>query len=45
MQGPPGSGKTQMMIVEMVRHLVHHTDEAVLLMAYTNARWRRCVMP
>ena len=36
MQGPPGSGKTQMMMVEMVRHLVHHTDEAVLLMAYTN---------
>ncbi len=36
MQGPPGSGKTQMMMVEMVRHLVHHTDEVVLLMAYTN---------
>jgi len=36
MQGPPGSGKTQVMMVEMVRHLVHHTDEAVLLLAYTN---------
>lgn len=36
MQGPPGSGKTQMMMVEMVRHLVRRTDEAVLLLAYTN---------
>ena len=36
MQGPPGSGKTQMMMVEMVRHLLHRTDEAVLLLAYTN---------
>ena len=36
MQGPPGSGKTQMMMVEMVRYLVRQTDEAVLLLAYTN---------
>lgn len=36
MQGPPGSGKTQVMMVEMVRSLVHATGEAVLLLAYTN---------
>lgn len=36
MQGPPGSGKTQMMMVEMVRHLVRRTEECVLLLAYTN---------
>ncbi|MEN6387684.1 MAG: ATP-binding protein [Candidatus Cryosericum sp.] len=36
MQGPPGSGKTQVMMVEMVRHLVHQSDQAVLLLAYTN---------
>ncbi len=36
MQGPPGSGKTQVMMVEMVRHLMRRTDEAVLLLAYTN---------
>ena len=36
MQGPPGSGKTSIMMVELVRHLMRETSEVVLLLAYTN---------
>lgn len=34
--GPPGTGKTKFMLAEMVRYLLHHTDEQILLLAYTN---------
>jgi len=34
--GPPGTGKTSVMISEMVSHLYNHTDENILLLAYTN---------
>ena len=34
--GPPGTGKTKFMLAEMVKHLLEHTQEQVLLMAYTN---------
>lgn len=34
--GPPGTGKTKYMLAELVRYLLKHTDENILLLAYTN---------
>ena len=34
--GPPGTGKTSVMLRFMVEHLLQRTDENVLLLAYTN---------
>lgn len=34
--GPPGTGKTSMMLHHLVAHLLKHTQEQILLMAYTN---------
>ena len=34
--GPPGTGKTSMMLKHLVNHLLNNTDENILLMAYTN---------
>ena len=34
--GPPGTGKTSVMLRHLVNYLIHHTDEHILLMAYTN---------
>ncbi|NJB85780.1 DNA replication ATP-dependent helicase Dna2 [Lewinella marina] len=34
--GPPGTGKTSMMLHHLVRYLLTHTEENVLLVAYTN---------
>ncbi len=34
--GPPGTGKTSMMLKHLVAHLINHTDEEILLLAYTN---------
>lgn len=34
--GPPGTGKTSMMIKHIVGHLLKHTEENLLLLAYTN---------
>ncbi|HRD80467.1 MAG TPA: AAA domain-containing protein [Saprospiraceae bacterium] len=34
--GPPGTGKTSMMLKHLVSYLLHHTDENILLLAYTN---------
>lgn len=34
--GPPGSGKTSVMLKNIVRHLHQHTEENLLLLAYTN---------
>lgn len=34
--GPPGTGKTSVMIKNLVRHLVDHSSEHILVMAYTN---------
>ncbi len=34
--GPPGTGKTSVMIKHLVERLYHHTDEVILLVAYTN---------
>lgn len=34
--GPPGTGKTQFMLAEMVHYLLTHTQEQILLLAYTN---------
>jgi DNA replication ATP-dependent helicase Dna2 len=34
--GPPGTGKTKFMLAELVRYLLFHTQETVLLLAYTN---------
>ena len=34
--GPPGTGKTSKMLHHLVRHLLLHTDEQLLLVAYTN---------
>lgn len=34
--GPPGTGKTSKMLHHLVRHLLEHTTETVLLVAYTN---------
>lgn len=34
--GPPGTGKTSMMLKNIVSHLLNETDENLLLLAYTN---------
>lgn len=34
--GPPGTGKTSVMLRYMVDHLLHRTNENILLLAYTN---------
>lgn len=34
--GPPGTGKTSMMLRYAVAHLLEHTQENILLLAYTN---------
>ncbi len=34
--GPPGTGKTSVMIKHLVKYLYFHTDENILLLAYTN---------
>ncbi len=34
--GPPGTGKTSVMLRTMVEYLYHHTEEDILLLAYTN---------
>ena len=34
--GPPGTGKTSMMLKNIVKYLLNETDENILLLAYTN---------
>ncbi|MEM9846537.1 MAG: AAA domain-containing protein [Bacteroidota bacterium] len=34
--GPPGTGKTSMMLKHLVKHLMAHSQENILLLAYTN---------
>ncbi|WP_173021435.1 AAA domain-containing protein [Lewinella sp. W8] len=34
--GPPGTGKTSQMLHHLVRYLLEHTEEHLLLVAYTN---------
>lgn len=34
--GPPGTGKTSMMLKHYVNYLLHQTSETILIMAYTN---------
>ncbi len=34
--GPPGTGKTSVIIRRAVQHLYRHTDQKILLLAYTN---------
>ncbi len=34
--GPPGTGKTSKMLKHLVQHILSHTDENLLLLAYTN---------
>ena len=34
--GPPGTGKTSVMLKHLVGHLLKNTDENILLLAYTN---------
>ena len=34
--GPPGTGKTSQMLHHLVRYLLEHTEENILLVAYTN---------
>ena len=34
--GPPGTGKTSQMLHHFVRHLLYHSRECILLVAYTN---------
>jgi DNA replication ATP-dependent helicase Dna2 len=34
--GPPGTGKTSMMVKHFAEYYLHHTDENILLLAYTN---------
>ncbi len=36
LQGPPGTGKTSKMLRAMVEHLVTHSAETVVLLAFTN---------
>ena len=34
--GPPGTGKTNMLLHHVVQYLIRHTDEKLLLLAFTN---------
>ncbi len=34
--GPPGTGKTKFMLAESVKYLLKHTNQQILLLAYTN---------
>jgi len=34
--GPPGTGKTSVMLKEIAEHFIHHRSERILLLAYTN---------
>ncbi|MEM8908482.1 MAG: AAA domain-containing protein, partial [Bacteroidota bacterium] len=34
--GPPGTGKTSVMLKQLVSHIINKTDENILLLAYTN---------
>ncbi len=34
--GPPGTGKTSIMLSALVDYVMHYTDESILLIAYTN---------
>ena len=34
--GPPGTGKTSILLKEVVRHLLEETDEKLVILAYTN---------
>ena len=34
--GPPGTGKTSVMLKNMVQHFLHNSSQSILLMAYTN---------
>lgn len=34
--GPPGTGKTSVMLHHLVKHLLENTEENILLLAYTN---------
>lgn len=34
--GPPGTGKTSVMLRQFVSHIINETDENILLLAYTN---------
>lgn len=34
--GPPGTGKTSIMLREIANHYLHHRSERILLLAYTN---------
>jgi DNA replication ATP-dependent helicase Dna2 len=36
LQGPPGTGKTSVMLKTMVEYLYHHTEENILILAFTN---------
>ncbi|HYF02758.1 MAG TPA: AAA domain-containing protein [Patescibacteria group bacterium] len=36
LQGPPGTGKTSVMLKTMVEYLYHHTNENILILAFTN---------
>lgn len=36
LQGPPGTGKTSRMLRSIVRHLHDHTDEHIVVLAFTN---------
>jgi DNA replication ATP-dependent helicase Dna2 len=35
-QGPPGTGKTRVVIPEIVRYSIERTDDAIILLAFTN---------
>ena len=34
--GPPGTGKTSIVLRHLVQYLLHHSEEKILLLAYTN---------
>jgi len=34
--GPPGTGKTSVMLKEVAEHFIHHRSDRMLLLAYTN---------
>jgi DNA replication ATP-dependent helicase Dna2 len=36
LQGPPGTGKTSVMLRNLVEYLFKHTDETLLILAFTN---------